>query len=300
MYTSLCFTPRRYPLLHGPSALSLSIPFSVFLPSLYPSFSGPPSLIIFQLAVLICHINSFYTKACDIMFCAILYSSLCWTSTWFLPGSAKPTAGVLWGTHTTIQYAESAGNEQGKGGDLSQCASPRQGTKSWGGAIKLVPSDPSDFHSPYNYWDRRKSNSAIEDRQDWLSAHHQNSVKPLAWQPTDLRSPSIVCLIDYFPCNYSRVTLNISPLQDGGKWDFLFEGRHSYCHMCVSLMWLVRRHMFEIEVRNGPSVVDGVNWLCCNATVWLQAIVLVFMPAEQRSWTFCELVLLIGFTVFTV
>lgn len=50
---------------------------------------------------------------------------------------------------------------------------------------------------------RRKSNSATGGRQDWFSARHQNSVKPLAWQPTDLRSPSIVCLIDYFPCNYS-------------------------------------------------------------------------------------------------
>lgn len=49
----------------------------------------------------------------------------------------------------------------------------------------------------------RKSNSATGGRDDRFSAHHRNSVKPLAWQPTDLRSPSIVCLIDYFPCNYS-------------------------------------------------------------------------------------------------
>ena len=47
MYTSLCFTPRRYPLLHGPSALSLSTLFSVFLQSLYPSFLGSVTLIIF-------------------------------------------------------------------------------------------------------------------------------------------------------------------------------------------------------------------------------------------------------------
>lgn len=47
MYTSLCFTPRRYPLLHGPSALSLSTPFSVFLPSLYPSVLGSVSVVIF-------------------------------------------------------------------------------------------------------------------------------------------------------------------------------------------------------------------------------------------------------------
>lgn len=92
---------------------------------------------------------------------------------------------------------------------------------------------------------RRKSNSATGDERDWFSARHQNSVEPPAWQPTDLRSPSIVCLIDYFPCNYSRVTLNISPLKEGGKREFPFEGRHSYCHICEPLMWIVRRPMLN-------------------------------------------------------
>ena len=92
---------------------------------------------------------------------------------------------------------------------------------------------------------RRKGSSATGGRWDWFSARHQDSVEPLAWQPTDLRSPSIVCLIDYFPCNYSRVTLNISLLHKGGKRDFLFEGRHSYCHICEPLMWIVKRHMLN-------------------------------------------------------
>lgn len=142
-------------------------------------------------------------------------------------------------------------NAQGKYGmgqsgrdDLNHCVSPRQGTAKRGAyncCLLLIP-ETSIHHITTG---RRKSNSATGGRQDWFSARHQNSVKPLAWQPTDLRSPSIVCLIDYFPCNYSRVTLNISLLQDGGKRDFLFEGRHSYCHICEPLMWIVRRHMLN-------------------------------------------------------
>lgn len=83
---------------------------------------------------------------------------------------------------------------------------------------------------PFTIYQQRKE-QFCQGRQDWLSACHQNSVEPLAWQPTDLRSPSIVFLIDYFPCNYSHVTLNISLLQERGKRDLLFEGRHSYCHI---------------------------------------------------------------------
>lgn len=65
------------------------------------------------------------------------------------------------------------------------------------------PDVQRDFHSLFNS-EEKKSSAATGGKHDWFSAHHQNSVKPIAWQPTDLRSPSIVCLIDYFPCNYSR------------------------------------------------------------------------------------------------
>ena len=92
---------------------------------------------------------------------------------------------------------------------------------------------------------QRQSLSATGGRRDWFSARHQDTVGPLAWQPVDLRSPSIVCLIDYFPSNYSRVTLNISPLREGGKRDFISEGRHSYCHICEPLMWIMKRHMLN-------------------------------------------------------
>lgn len=63
MYTSLCFTPRRYPLLHGPSALFVSVPLSVCLPSFYRS----PSFVTYQLAVLICLIIAFHTSTHAIM-----------------------------------------------------------------------------------------------------------------------------------------------------------------------------------------------------------------------------------------
>lgn len=133
---------------------------------------------------------------------------------------------------------------QGERDDLSRCVSLRQGTaESWAKKCCLLSMPETPIHSLTSR--RRKSNSATGGRQDWFSASHQDSVEPLAWQPTDLRSPSIVCLIDYFPCNYSCVTLNISPLQEGGKRDFLFEGRHSYCHICEPLMWIVKRHMLN-------------------------------------------------------
>lgn len=89
---------------------------------------------------------------------------------------------------------------------------------------------------------KRKSNSK---RQDWFTAHQQNPVEPCAWQPADLRSPSIVCLIDYFPCNYSpchtqyftapgKVQKGLSVLK-GNIHIVTFE----------SLMWSVRKHMLN-------------------------------------------------------
>lgn len=72
-----------------------------------------------------------------------------------------------------------------------------------GGANKCSPTmfDETSIHC---LSEEKKSSAATGGKQDWFSAYHQNSVKPIAWQPTDLRSPSIVCVIDYFPCNYSR------------------------------------------------------------------------------------------------
>lgn len=139
MYTSLCFTPRRYPLLHGPSALSLSIPFSVFLPSLYPSFFGPLSLIIFQLAVLICHINSFYTKARNIMFVPFCtqppFEHL--SPTVFCKAYCRCSVGNT--HHPPQNVLGKRGMGQGERDDLSQCVSPRQGTaKSWQGGHKIA------------------------------------------------------------------------------------------------------------------------------------------------------------------
>jgi len=112
---------------------------------------------------------------------------------------------------------------QGERNNLSWWVSPRRGTAEHG-AIKLAPFFliPKNSIHHLTTW-KRKSNLATGGGPDWFSARHQNSAEPLAWQPTDLRSPSIVCLIDYFPCNYSRVTLNISLLQEGCKRDFFLK-----------------------------------------------------------------------------
>lgn len=83
------------------------------------------------------------------------------------------------------------------------------------------------------------------ERRDWFAAHQRNPSEPRAWQPADLRSPSIVCLIDYFPCNYSpchtqyftaagNVQEGLSVLKDS-------------VHIVTfeSLMWSVRKHMLN-------------------------------------------------------
>lgn len=151
----------------------------------------------------------------------------------------------------TDQPGRQDGMGQGERDNLSQFVSPRQGTAqrwayNWGPRWSLTSIQDVERH---------KSSSATGERQDWFSACHQNSAEPLAWQPADLRSPSIVCLIDYFPCNYSRVTLNISLLWEGCKRDRLSEGRLSYCHIGEPLMWIMGRHVLnwspERAIRGG-------------------------------------------------
>lgn len=138
---------------------------------------------------------------------------------------------------------------------------------------------------------RRKSNSATGGRQDWFSASHQDSVEPLAWQPTDLRSPSIVCLIDYFPSNYSCVTLNISLLQEGGKRDFLF-WRTTFI---LSHLWApnVDREEAHVKLKSGTGhqwwlvLIDcSVIPLCDRDSETIRASGMVFLPGEQQELNF--------------
>lgn len=92
-------------------------------------------------------------------------------------------------------------------------------------------------------------------------------MEPCAWQPADLRSPSIVCLIDYFPCNYSpchtqyfsapaKVQEGLSVLKDS-------------IHIVTfeSLMWSVGKPHVKSKSSAGhqwrPALFD-----CCVTLLW--------------------------------
>ena len=145
MYTCLSITPRRYPLLHGPSAPYLSIPFSVLPPSFYPSFFGFLSLFTFQLVVLIFHIDAFHRNTCNTMFmpfcatCNTLLST--WVPLWCpnplhkcrLSSAEHVLFSILWQRCTGEAGKEWDGMRwdgmgQGERDDFSQSVSPRQGT----------------------------------------------------------------------------------------------------------------------------------------------------------------------------
>lgn len=82
-------------------------------------------------------------------------------------------------------------------------------------------SDAWDFHSPSDYEEAKRR--FCHGKQRLAPCTSQESSRASCLAAADLRSPSIVCLIDYFPCNYSCVTLNISALQEGGTGGFFLK-----------------------------------------------------------------------------
>lgn len=166
MYTSLCFTPRRYPLLHGPSALSLSILFSVFLPSLYPSFiwqcvSHHISVGCLDLSHWCLPHKCTQSNVCTILYCmlhpfehlspTVFSKAYCSHSM----GTTRRTCSIIRGT-CSVQCLVTP---MYKGWDgaiwkrrfKSVCFPPDKGLLQGRGIKRWPFSDSCDFHSPSNY-----------------------------------------------------------------------------------------------------------------------------------------------------
>lgn len=81
--------------------------------------------------------------------------------------------------------------------------------------------------------------------RDLFTARQQDPAEPCAWQPADLRSPSIVCLIDYFPCNYSPC--HTQYFTAPGKVQEGLPVLKDSIHIVTfePLMWRVRKHMLN-------------------------------------------------------
>lgn len=92
--------PRCYPLFCGPSALYLSIPFAVLLPSFYPSVFGLLSLITSHLVVLIGRIDTFQTVHAIKIFVPFWTVCISLSHTWVLslvsPKPLRQTAIIRW------------------------------------------------------------------------------------------------------------------------------------------------------------------------------------------------------------
>lgn len=123
----------------------------------------------------------------------------------------------------------------------------------WGRHLNCsLPHHPQDSRLPFNSKEKR--------------VHHQDPVEPCAWQPADLRSPSIVCLIDYFPCNYSlchtQYFTTPGKVQEG--LSFLKDSIHIVTF--ESLIWSLRKHV-KLKSSTGhhwrPVLID-----CCVMPLW--------------------------------